>query len=123
MSRAEELRCLAERMTALAAVEEAIAVDFNTLVGPSALSRAASPYSVDGHTCCFDWSDTPRNKRSIGMAVSGAFADRGPSPRDAGASRALSAHGSVALDGAVSGLASIAAPTVPQESLRHGRHT
>ena len=48
---------------------EAVAVDFNTLVGPANVARETSPsptHSSAGHTCCFAWSDAPRN---IGIAV------------------------------------------------------
>ena len=43
MCRAEELLCPAESLTALAAAEEAIAVEINTIDGPVTLSRATSP--------------------------------------------------------------------------------
>ena len=52
---------LAGWLATLAAAEEAIAVDCNTLVGPATVSRATSPSStprtqVPSHTCCFAWS-------------------------------------------------------------------
>ena len=46
MSRAEGLHCQAELITAVAAAEEAIAVDLNTLVGPATLARMTSSSST-----------------------------------------------------------------------------
>ena len=67
--------CLAERLTALAAAEEAIAVDLNTLVDPATLSRATSPSFTPRTpltaTCvAFGGSEAPSNRRSVGIAAS-----------------------------------------------------
>ena len=115
--RAEKLRCLAERVTALATAEEAIAVDFKTVVDSVLLSKAMPP------------SSTPREFLQAtreAMAASRTRPRALPEPRLKKAPRRSTAiittpRGSVALDGAVCGLAAFAAPTVLLESLHHCR--
>ena len=66
-------------LATLAAAEEATAVDCNALVGPATVSTATSPNStprtqVPATRVASPGPDAPRIKRSIGIAVSGAFA-------------------------------------------------
>ena len=97
MSRAEELRNLAQRITALGDAEEDIAHSFDSQVRSAASSRTASPFSV------------PRERlqaTSEAMAASRTLPKKAPKQSTA---IVTTPRGSIALYG-VSGLATKAAP-------------